>query len=117
MSETKFTPGPWVFRELTSEPVDGLGYIEREKHDGKEIAHHGDMGRSRDENRANGNLIAAAPELYEALQWMVDNDETNEGDEPLEHLRGQTWNQYNAYFIEGLNKARAALRKARGEHA
>lgn len=47
--------------------------------------------------------------LREALQWMVDNDETNEGDEPMEDFGGQSWNEINAYWIEGLNRARAAL--------
>ena len=47
--------------------------------------------------------------LREALQWMVDNDETNEGDEPMDEFGGQSWNEINAYWIAGLNKARAAL--------
>jgi hypothetical protein len=51
--------------------------------------------------------------LREALQWMVDNDETNEGNEPLDHLNGQTWDEYNAYWIEGLNRAREALEKTK----
>ena len=49
-------------------------------------------------------------QLYAALVWMVENDDTNEGDVPMEHLGGETWNEYNAYWIEGLNKAREALK-------
>jgi hypothetical protein len=45
----------------------------------------------------------------EALEWMVENDDTNEGDEPVERLGGQSWNEYNAYWLDGLNKARAAI--------
>ncbi len=45
----------------------------------------------------------------EALEWMVANDDTNEGDEPVERLGGQSWNEYNAYWIDGLNKARASI--------
>jgi hypothetical protein len=45
----------------------------------------------------------------EALEWMVANDDTNEGDEPVERLGGQSWNEYNAYWIDGLNKAREAI--------
>jgi hypothetical protein len=45
----------------------------------------------------------------EALEWMVANDDTNEGDEPVERLGGQSWNEYNAYWIDGLNKARAVI--------
>ena len=66
------------------------------------------------EGLANARLIAAAPELLEALIWMVQNDDTQVGDEPVDFLGGETWNQYNAYWIDGLNKARAAIAKATG---
>lgn len=62
----KATPGPWVFLELTTNP-DGVGYIQRKDHDGKEIAHHGDMSRSRDENCANAALIVTAVNSLSAL--------------------------------------------------
>ena len=58
------------------------------------------------------NLIE---ELKDALQWMVENDETNEGDEPLEGRSGQSWNEINAYWIDGLNKARNALKEVSDE--
>jgi hypothetical protein len=45
----------------------------------------------------------------EALEWMVANDDTNEGDEPVERLGGQSWNEYNAYWLDGLNNSRAAI--------
>jgi hypothetical protein len=45
----------------------------------------------------------------EALEWMAANDDTNEGDEPVERLGGQSWNEYNAYWLDGLNNARAAI--------
>jgi hypothetical protein len=66
---------------------------------------------------ANARLIAAAPELLEALKWMVANDETNEGDEPLPERGGLSWNEINAYWVDGLNKARAAIAKAEGGDA
>ena len=53
--------------------------------------------------------------LREALQWMVDNDKTYEGDEPLERHGGRTWNELNAYYIAGLNRARAALAEESGD--
>ena len=46
-------------------------------------------------------INAAAPDLLEALKWMVDNDETNESD-----------TEGSAYYIDGLNQARAAINKA-----
>jgi hypothetical protein len=60
-------------------------------------------------------LHEANAELLEALKWYVENDETNEGDDPLEKSErineGETWNSINAFWIEGLNKARAAIAK------
>lgn len=56
--------------------------------------------------RSNKALISAAPELLEALEWMVANDETNEGDE---------WEEINRFWIDGLNRARAAIAKAKGQ--
>jgi hypothetical protein len=53
--------------------------------------------------------------LLEALEWMVANDDTNEGEDPVDSLGGVTWNEYNEYWVTGLNKARAAIAKATGE--
>lgn len=64
---------------------------------------------------ANARLIAAAPDLLAALEWMVAHDDTNEGNEPVESLGGQTWSEYNAYWLAGLEQARAAIAKAKGE--
>lgn len=52
---------------------------------------------------------ATVAALVEALEWMITNDDTNEGDTPMPELGGQTWDEFNAYWIEGLNRARAAL--------
>ena len=52
---------------------------------------------------------ATVAALVEALEWMITNDDTNEGDTPMPELGGQTWDEFNASGIEGLNRARAAL--------
>ena len=52
---------------------------------------------------------ATVAALVDALEWMITNDDTNEGDTPMPELGGQTWDEFNAYWIEGLNRARAAL--------
>lgn len=44
-----------------------------------------------------------------SLQWMIDNDETNQGDEPMEDHGGQSWNEINAYWIAGLSEARESV--------
>ena len=54
-------------------------------------------------------LRAENARLRAALQWFIDNDDTNEGDTPLPKHGGRTWNEINEYWIDGLNRARAAL--------
>lgn len=51
--------------------------------------------------------------LAEALEWMIANDDTNEGDTPLPEHGNRTWNEINDYWIDGLNKARAVLARYR----
>lgn len=53
--------------------------------------------------------------MAEALEWMIANDDTNEGDTPIPEIGGQTWDEFNSYWINGLNRARAALALYRGE--
>jgi hypothetical protein len=102
MSETKFTPGPWVVGnifELTfgvkrGNGTEPIGFVY-----GPSLAERYDVGRTA---LANARLIAAAPELYEALE--------------------RTLNWLASYPGEGAmgiggpyEQARAALAKARGE--
>jgi len=93
MSETKWTPAPWEYVKLSH----GSVYI-RSLVDGVD-GYLADVFLSRPgECKANARLIAAAPELYEALLGAIDLIEIMspiEGDE--------------------VRKGRAALAKARGE--
>lgn len=93
MSEPKWTPGPWVRDgETTSETIwagcapSGYGST------GRYIASvHGDDAEAED----NAHLIAAAPDLYAALEMA------------------QLWLDVDGRFdMQGIN---AALAKARGE--
>ena len=61
-------------------------------------------GRTKEEMAANARLIAAAPELYEALEQMVEIAELTVG-----------WLPTPPGADGPLIKARAALAKARGE--
>lgn len=97
----KHTSGPW---EVVDKSYSGVGILEglpsvKVVDDELTVAQLCDTGNE----EANAHLIAAAPELLEALQWMVEHDETNTSD--LE----------NAYFTKGLEKAKAAIAKAMGE--
>ncbi len=76
MSETKWTPGPWTVHDCN---VDNLAHLVR--FDGPAVIYADDdcdvhpiadcscnlSCRLGDEQFANARLIAAAPELYEAL--------------------------------------------------
>lgn len=70
MSDTKWTPGPWVVVDgsltgnISVNSVDGDYYV---------ATTHGWAGIDSDDDTcaANSHLIAAAPELYEALHNAV----------------------------------------------
>ena len=95
MSKRKenFTPGPWVFEPDT-------GFVDQLNDTGEVcevwIGHRQPTG--------NGYLIAAAPEMYEALAEAVEK-------------YGQPGGPWNVPAEPGswIAKARAALKKARGE--
>lgn len=89
MSERKWTNGPWE----THASVDESGYPVVYIH-----GFSGDEKRDLEMNEANARLIAAAPDLYEALAKII---ETQANPESVEH----------GYALhDGL----AALRKADG---
>ena len=90
-TETKHTPGPW-YHEGTPQPV----IASESDPKGRDIA----LVRlwDGDEAEANAHLIAAAPEMLEALEAVVAN---------CGHLN---WEQEKA-----LIDARAAIAKAKGE--
>ena len=101
MSETKFTPGPWFIADMNDEEWDT--FVARQNYGRSETIWNGtsqiadawcwDDEISESEFAANSNLIAAAPDLYEALEMCLE-------------INGY---QYARQKIE------AALAKARGE--
>jgi hypothetical protein len=102
---TKHTPAPWK-----ATPVSGVDCSYEITGNGGAVA----LIYRRFEDEAHARLVAAAPELLEALKWFVANDETNEGDEPLIEHGNRSWNELNAYWIEGKRAAVAAIAKAEG---
>lgn len=99
MAETKHTPGPWrAWDRGISKPRgdlliradDAFWTVTRMEHSNPDEA---------PQHIANAALIAAAPELYAALDALVQHTVITDSDE----LRA------------GLDTARAALAKARGE--
>lgn len=93
MTQSQHTPGPWIVQGDTYVTVNSLI-----------IAHCKQAGNTTlEEAQANARLIAAAPELLEALEDLIGYAEHRFGD-----------NDY--YKNHGcMNKARAAIAKARGE--
>lgn len=117
----KPTPGPWEIDD-DSQRIDGIGavrmyrvvapsgavVVEFSNSGCNEIVYEDDgegCGVHYDEQAmANATLIAAAPELYDALHALF-----------LQSLQSTVATPANEYGHEALSKAKAALAKARGE--
>ena len=100
MSEPKWTQGPWRV-EAWDEASGQARVAQRVRGPGPD-----DWGRSvwmYTGSEADAHLIAASPDLYEALQLMVYRFES--------HLEGKPVRDAD----EVLRAANLALRKARGE--
>lgn len=96
MEKFKGTPGPWVAHDdeesmatsvIISDSLDIIAVV-------------GTYMTSTEEDYANASLIAAAPELLEALQKMVSK------------AYKQNWNDA---YPEEIQSAQAAINKALGE--
>ena len=90
-NETKHTPGPWEAVGLTvcQVPPGGREII---------FGAHNTRSGDKDERQANARLIAAAPELLEALRGLVETSETRD----------------RLAIEDALIHARAAIAKAEG---
>lgn len=127
MSEEKFTPGPWEICAGDNYSIIGRNYPKAFSHRfleddlGPDIAAIGN--RTSDFGEANAQLIAAAPELYEALKELVSaiSYRRDFHDRNGPHLSCEDGEFIQACVLEGWNdeimKARNALAKARGETA
>ena len=60
-------------------------------------------------------LEAKLAKAVEHIEWFISEDETNRGDEPIDSLRGQTWNEVNAYWLENLDDAIAFVEELKKE--
>ena len=101
----KHTPGPWFIKPISNATVEGnLNIIQTGSPTGK--GYHISYSTSWDDNedtkleaQANANLIAAAPDLLESLQALLNS-----------------WSNGSAEdFSNSEKKARAAISKALGE--
>lgn len=107
MTTTSHTPGPWYVHEHFTGIV--------EIRDAKENGNIADMRRNgRNMNMANANLLAAAPELLEALAMA-----TSVFGEFVEHfLRIMPDDNktaiYEGQVVEAIERARAVIARATG---
>ena len=90
MSNTKYTKGPWEFAEFPKAKDWDVAS------DTTPVC----SGYLNDEGKANARLIAAAPELLEALEMVAQHAPAS----------GPLW-----HGSEPMTKARAAIAKAKGE--
>lgn len=103
MTETSFTPGRWFAMGCDVKPLGDKPYI----------CWTGTSEREIGEARANANLIAAAPEMYESLMAAMIFIE-----EDLEERERSGLGDDSPYIAVPkaiLNQIDTALRKARGE--
>ena len=71
MTTPKHTPGPWNYGQVKENPIfDIIGPDLTGR--GKEVVGTFRATQSRVENLANAHLIAAAPDMLDALQAIVD---------------------------------------------
>ena len=99
MKEFKGTPGPWV-ADKTSRAVGPISRDDDQSYGMVIPAAWIEFDQEVEIHESNQNLIAAAPELLEALQRMVNK------------AHKQNWNDA---YPEELQSAQAAINKALGE--
>ena len=103
-NEQKWTPGPWVVHGGSVYDMRGNREFPEFMRAGKQICRPCDKKTNTYKKwSANAHLIAAAPDVYEKLEKLV---------ERVEQM------QYDHNTSDGdlaLDEARAALAKARGE--
>ncbi len=102
------TPGPWELNDLSVESAS----------EGKWIAcADSRMGNDLFEDQANARLIAAAPELLEALEALVSKLKlilpAIDGALVMESIHGRPYTGPN--LADELKQAEAAIAKAKGE--
>lgn len=104
MSDTKFTPAPWrcvdgtkVGAQVLFVDKEGEGVVCRLT---KSVHTHLPLS---EQDIANANLIAAAPDMYKMLEQMTKFRDSYSGDEVIQ------------YFLDNTDDIEKLLAKARGE--
>lgn len=104
MAEIKHTPGPWNYLDFGFNEGNEVIYgRETTQRPIAEAIHWLDQSESHAQVKANARLIAAAPELLEALLALDD-------------LRG-AWSPPDDVIKAAWSKCRAAIAKATGDQS
>jgi len=115
MSELKATPGPWI--EMPDSDDEDVYISTEERFDNSKIhickVQGGFCGAIGEEQEANAHLIAAAPELYEALDKLKLSYEALAHD--YEYAVGA--GDIHPLHAEHIQRCAAVLAKALGEQA
>lgn len=104
---TKHTPGPWKRLNIGIDKPGTL-IVPQESNVADGYIASCNYVRSIDETTSNARLIAAAPELLEACQAMIEWD-----DREKDH--SNTFDERMAQCSRAFDLARAAISKATGE--
>ena len=71
-NKAQFTPGPWVVETTNTLPGECADNVHRLCYPGYRIRGICAIWNNTKTSKANANLIAAAPAMYEALQGMLE---------------------------------------------
>jgi hypothetical protein len=114
MSNTKFTKGPWLVKQM--EDVNSV-YDVHYNLPASEYSVASIVLYNQD-NAANADLIATAPDMYEMIEQLTSElfiaiDEVN--DQRASRVTSQTENEPDYMDMQTIHEARLLLKKARGE--
>lgn len=104
MNNSQHTPGPWALEQEEVWAITGPDQGRLATLNWLKGVFPRQGRRNADEVRGNAHLIAAAPELLEALEEMFD----------LFCGDGCMRENWDAHFVNAKSQARAAIAKAKG---
>ncbi len=110
MNNTLHTPAPWAVRYTDN----GLRIVYSDGEIRSHVAdlHSMSLCEEHGSLRANANLIASAPDLLSALEWLA---VWNDGEPCFCHVHGESERARYTPHDSYCDKARAAIAKAKGE--
>lgn len=113
MKNSKHTPGPWSLVGTKNETLIGIGLKQKPKGEiqsnGRVIARVPNLKLYTDEQESNAHLIAASPDMLEALEELVNLVEYD----VISELK--SGRPVPKVYKKALDAARGAIAKARGE--